>query len=126
MREIKFRAWDFQNNSMHEVNIMMIGFGSSSYNYPNEGEEADVGTMDTNRVLMQYTGLKDKNGKEIYEGDILLYPNTGYDPSRGDNPNELSKVIFKDGGFYADDYGVYEIDLECEVIGNIYENPELL
>lgn len=63
-------------------------------------------------VLMQFTGLLDKNGKEIYEGDIL----------RG-----LGKVYFHQGKFcveYGEEWGW--ISKNAEIIGNIYENPELL
>jgi len=74
-------------------------------------------------IFMQYTGLKDKNGKEIYEGDLL----------EADWPNP-SKVEFVNGKYmksffdYANDRFVPEIIVtdQDEVIGNIYENPELL
>ena len=75
--------------------------------------------------LMQYTGLKDKNNKEIYEGDIL---------SNG-NDEKLYKIIFENGSFRAEFKGDFEehsfdlIDVVaqgCEIVGNIYENPELL
>lgn len=82
---------------------------------------------DPESILMQYTGLKDKNGKEIYEGDILKMPSF--------NP-ELNIVRFDRGGFYLEPItGIeshfwsdikYAEDDGSEVIGNIYENPELL
>jgi uncharacterized phage protein (TIGR01671 family) len=80
-----------------------------------------------NKNLMQFTGLKDKNGKEIYEGDILAAPHT-YN----------IEIIYKNGGFlmeFFDDIGEkceYHLNKELieqddlEIIGNKYENPELL
>jgi uncharacterized phage protein (TIGR01671 family) len=77
-----------------------------------------------NAILMQYTGLKDKNGKEIWEGDVVRVKWGG-----------IGDVVFEDGGFVSRGesgrvkYPVCESDVaarELEVIGNIYENPELV
>ena len=77
--------------------------------------------------LMQYTGLKDKNGKEIYEGDILKYLQSNVYDSLG---YLVREVIFDDGGFSVqelDDYCPYIGVLgETEIIGNVYEQPELV
>ena len=83
--------------------------------------------------LMQYTGLKDKNGKEIYEGDILKVPDD-YD-IYGFMAGEIRQIYFKDGCFRfkpknegdCTERGHHlEDDGDFEVIGNIYESPELL
>jgi uncharacterized phage protein (TIGR01671 family) len=83
-------------------------------------------------ILMQYTGLKDKNGVEIYEGDILKNPDQGEleyheDPINGQVVwwNLLGWTLAnKDGSIWED--VDYLANYELEVIGNIYENPELL
>lgn len=78
-------------------------------------------------VVMQYTGLKDKNGKEIYEGDIISYKY--YRGFSGGEKEIIAKVEFIDGcfGFYefVGYFNRYDLN-ESKVIGNIYENPELL
>jgi uncharacterized phage protein (TIGR01671 family) len=109
MREIKFRAW--LGGVMHPV-----------------WKRVDDGVYETHPdiKIMQYTGLKDKNGKEIYEGDIIK------ETTKDDKGEEIvSEVKFYDGIFgddtmdgwtlkeLVDEFGAY-------VIGNIYENPELL
>ena len=132
MREIKFRAWKHSSKKMYFVTNMIwkedwIGVNSTDsigINYvdnhcPNEYE------------LMQYTGLKDKNGVEIYEGDILQH---SYKPIGKTEPNvRIFKVVFGDGAFQQYEPGDAEnaLDIwyewfELEIIGNIYENPELL
>lgn len=117
MREIKFRAWDKLNKEMFNVEI--IDFQEKKL------YEDTVSYRNFKNIeLMQYTGLKDKNGKEIYEGDILS----------NRNDEKLYKVIFEDGSFrveFKGDFEEYSFDLidvvaqGCEVVGNIYENLEL-
>ena len=132
MREIKFRAWD--GELMYSVAELVFDMGPNldgkgiRFYGPGVGE----GRVDgENTILMQYTGLKDKNGKEIYEGDILRIKNDHLDET----------VVFKVewGGedypaFYLPGYEtemnsfseLYYGEDEFKVIGNIYENPELL
>jgi uncharacterized phage protein (TIGR01671 family) len=128
MREIKFRAWDKERN-------MMIGKDYPK-NWGDEKDEwyADVHMMDLVGIegissddqfeVMQYTGLKDKNGKEIYEGDITKEEfNSGI---------KNCEVVFESGGFFIKNEKAEILDNlhwhsnGLVVIGNIHENPELL
>jgi uncharacterized phage protein (TIGR01671 family) len=122
MREIKFRA--LKKNSNEIVYFDLKEF------LENDIEEMPNAMQYVLKNLMQYTGLKDKNGKEIYEGDILNFG----------NKNNV-EVIFDNGCFnvfdeplgwdftpdYDNDYKPIKTNFKyCEVIGNIHENPELL
>ena len=120
MRKIKFRAWHLHENKMYDVYNLDLLFGRC---WSKERRECLLGC---DIELMQYTGLKDKNGKEIYEGDIVNYSHP--------RTNEIIRTVtFKHGAFGIE--GIYEkthiifgniLDNHIEVIGNIYENPELL
>jgi len=110
MREIKFRAWDKLNNCMRYFKEDECIRFSDFKDIANHWSKP-----------MQYTGLKDKNCKEIYEGDIgeiIEMANFNY------------LVIFKDGMFGVEtkDYGFKRLGQFkfLEIIGNIYKNPELL
>lgn len=118
MREIKFRAWDKSSS------VMVYSGADVSWLSDKEVTVGDLVNSFEDESLMQYTGLKDKNGKEIYEGDIL----DGHDDG-------LVKVVWRGAGWECDfeDDGNIGLDEMCiwfgnnsEVIGNIYENPELL
>ncbi len=117
MREIKFRAWHRDSKRM-----LQVGDDCGTTHpldccvYFKQGQPVE---------LMQYTGLKDKNGLEIYEGDLVSYRLNG---------QYLAKVYFDDrtAGYRLRVNGetqfdkTYPVDFILEVIGNIYESPELL
>lgn len=112
-REIKFRAYDLNKKIW---GTLAIGTSFESRLVP----------WGRDFALMQYTGLKDKNGREIYEGDILNTQQTGYGFYR--NVNDV--VVFVDGEFVCNDnslgYQLKNDDFTIEVIGNIHGNPGLL
>ena len=119
MREIKFRAWSKKKKKMiynwqDTTNVESFGFNGNGY-----------------FEIMQYTGLKDKNGKEIYEGDILgvsggsgVFWEVNWDNTKTDLPVGF---VFGSFGMRSNipQYLHPSID-RLEIIGNIYENPELL
>lgn len=119
MREIKFRAWDTDQKLILEMPLE-TNFGLSRF----------FGFLSNDDVVMQYTGLKDVHGKEIYEGDIVKF-SYGI-PGR----QVIAPIEFIDGAFYAITKGhnpekclvseLYEHIGEFEIIGNVYENPELI
>ena len=127
MREIKFRVWCKQTEEMHAVERLGFDNGELWYIEDEDRETEPPYFPDRNdSVLMQYTGLKDKNGKEIYEGDILtkvknssldLYVSWCQDECYYDL-RSLSGVPFKKL--------TKNNVIKSEVIGNIYENAELL
>ena len=126
MREIKFRALVKDRKAIFEVVLINYVTKKVTYLLERVGHLLSVRDAKFNDVeLMQYIGLKDKNGKEIYEGDILF-------ESFGER---YYKVVFENGGFRAEfkgDFDEHSFDLidvvaqGCEIVGNIYENPELM
>ncbi|GAB1462208.1 YopX family protein [Pedobacter sp.] len=129
MREIKFRAWNSDTKQMFydfDQNIKEVGLGKSIHLFVYE-------TGLHFNTLMQFSGLRDRNGKEIYEGDVYLLGLTLY------------KIVFDNGAFCITKISKHdpvpinwkpENEDECEVdnfaitaieiIGNIHENPDLI
>jgi uncharacterized phage protein (TIGR01671 family) len=121
MREIKFRAWIITSELGNTVNEM--AYHDSHILFGRKYED------DTEMILMQYTGLKDKNGKEIYEGDLMGIN----DYEGGIHYYEVKFGAFNGrwGYFLEDKYGAeapYYDDFtkRYEVFGKIYQNPELI
>ena len=126
MKTIKFRAWHKEIKEMFQVGQITLEKGIWDYE-PDDRKNIGVSIpYQPSFILMQYTGLHDKNGKEIYEGDIVKV--------RKWSSFETEVVKFDKGCFYAGmHYGSStRTTLKLiqpkmtEVIGNIYENKELL
>lgn len=119
MREIKFRAWDKKEKKMQYLKNIGICYEYSCLTFQGDsysgicewptGDDSEI----ENQEIMQYTGLNDKNGKESYDGDILKWFYSNYaEPC-------IAEVTFSNGRFDIPSE-------EFEIIGNIYQNPELL
>ena len=130
MREIKFRAWDKKEKKW-------LSFDEGDP-IGNDGSLTESGywtfifDFDEDRVaLMQYTGLKDKNGKEIYEGDIVNWTSwkIGFKHIDGSEVKLTPKVVqWVDGAWKLEEDSPWNLSIydNVEVIGNIYENGDLL
>jgi uncharacterized phage protein (TIGR01671 family) len=132
MREIKFRVYDTLSKQI--LSIVSLDFKKQKWSGVRSEGELWHGFFPEVH-LMQYTGLKDKNGREIYESDIVEYYYCKSDcmkPNYEKNAHEIktSEVIFDYGMFGVEGCAInlshVGIRKQIEVIGNIYENPELL
>lgn len=120
-REIKFRAW---------------GIGHSDLNHMHYAITTLNGDFIT--AIMQYVGIKDKNGTEIYEGDIVIINDLDFENDNDSTPWQIKYVddtftlFYSNSDYYYLNKNIDSIfrslpnSWELEIIGNIYENPELL
>jgi len=134
MREIKFRAWDTEKKKMHNENNAAV-LGNTPLLYSSHNLKTLFYSLLERKdlILMQYTGLHDKNKVEIYEGDIVQWKH-----KEEGTGGKVGDVKFLSGSFWLTVKGqLYElykvqnknyqtVEEEGEVIGNICENPELL
>jgi len=123
MRPIKFRVWDKKHKMMLPLDDLDFVLTSNGvFERRTRDYHEDEYYWTDQYELMQFTGLTDKNGKEIYEGDILI-----------DEANRKRIVVFDYGAFKVmwnndnpTQLNLYPLNKHWEVVGNIHENPELL
>ena len=138
MREILFRIWDSKNQAM--VYPSVIGVGAENFAWCHSldwihdcQDWSEKEGYFENPELMQYTGLKDKDGNKIFEGDIVVYDDTPYNAYGvrilGVIKFEKSRWVIKYKSRYGSSYPLEADDFsekKNQKLGNIHENPELL
>ena len=128
MREIKFRAKRTDTGAWVYGDLQHVQRINTKEQAEQSGRRSEPAVRIANydvdeQTIGQYTGLKDKNGREIYEGDILCYRDAKFQ----------THVVFHNGGFYFSHFrgttftaiGDHEVE-KFTVVGNIHDNPELL
>jgi len=124
MRDIKFRVWEKSRKTMiyNAIEYALLALAKATHSTDNKLNPIGFSEQDYEHFeVMQFTDIQDKNRIDIYEGDIMR-----------DKNGIIYKVEFRCGGFikYGDGVTTPLIDsigwLECEVIGNRHENPELI
>lgn len=117
----KFRAWDKETKTMNGMAEI----------YRNRNQEIELHPRDENIILMQSTGLKDKNGKEIFDGDVLEIEDEGEVLGNAKLTWDNEQAVFMIEAISVDDIAPFHEIISDEtysyrVVGNVYENPELL
>lgn len=121
MKEIKFRIWDNQMKVMGQWNEITVGYIPGMENWCSDVQRGDPPHIHLDKIftdfskrgiMMQYTGHKDRNGKEIYDGDILRNDEKG-----------ITFLVEWSGRKNGWNFRYPE---EAEVVGNKYEDPEIL
>ncbi|MFR6586127.1 YopX family protein [Lacticaseibacillus rhamnosus] len=124
-REIKFRVYSDHYRKMYPVSNIEWDSDGRMWVTADDGKNG-VELIDDEAHLMEYTGLHDKNGREIYEGDVL---DIGLRDQDGKPAIAPVSYATYDAGYVLDNggNGIWQrLTEDCEVIGNIFENPELL
>ena len=133
MRELKFRAWKMHNGKLRRCVLSPFNILNYAHRHP---EAPVLHNQDANDirdfvpdadVIEQYTGIKDKNGKEIYEGDIVLDYYDRDDAFIVEWGKDTASFVLTDTGNISNvSFDNFYPDKDLEIIGNIHDNPELL
>lgn len=125
MREILFRGKSLKNGEFVEGHYFKNDSGTFIFTFPYHANYADIDIMvkADPETVGQYTGLTDKNGTKIFEGDIIKVPNWECYGAVKYNVPECAFYIEMSNGDYVP---TYDYSSEVEIIGNIYDNPELI